>query len=289
MKHRYKLHKFRSTTQVLIDSANGIIGEYQKKGFTLTVRQLYYQFVARDLMPNTMKSYRNLDMTIGKARLAGLIDWSAVEDRTRMINFNTHWDDPGQIIRSAAYGYAKDSRKTQPYYIEVWIEKNALLGVIEPVCTRMDVTYLACIGYYSLSAMWRAAGRLISENNRGKECIVLHLGDHDPSGIDMTRDIQDRLNMFGCDVDVRRIALTMEQINELKPPANFAKLSDSRAADYIATYGEDSWELDALPPDYIESLIKKHVIELTNIDARDKILRKQEEERTQLTKLADEW
>lgn len=297
MKHCYKSINFRRTALGIISNANNIINEYLADGFCLTVRQLYYQFIARDTLPeawrdphsgskNNMKSYRKLDMFLGKARLAGLIDWSAIEDRTRRINYNTHWDDPGEIIRASAHSYALDSRSTQSHYIEVWIEKNALLGVIEPVCQKLDVTYLACIGYYSLSAMWRASTRLLAED---KKCIILHLGDHDPSGIDMTRDIQDRLNMFGCEVDVRRIALTMEQVNVLQPPPCPAKTSDSRFADYINTYGEDSWELDALSPDYIASLIKKNVDELTNKQARNKIIKQQESEREKLMELADNW
>lgn len=78
--------------------------------------------------------------------------------------------------------------------------------------------------------------------------VILHLGDHDPSGIDMTRDISDRLELFGADVEVKRIALNWDQIDEFTPPPNPAKLSDSRAGAYIAEYGDESWELDALEP-----------------------------------------
>ncbi len=289
MKTQYKKHNFRESTLAVIEQANIIIEEYQDKGFNLTVRQLYYQFVARGLIANTMRSYRNLDMTLGRARLSGLIDWDAIEDRTRTINQNPHWSSPKSIITSAAQGYALDSRRTQTNYIEVWIEKNALLGVIAPICDKLDVTYLACIGYYSLSAMYKAAQRfLFEEDTFSKDSIIFHLGDHDPSGIDMTRDIQDRLDMFGCNVDVRRIALTMDQIEELKPPSNPAKTTDSRYDSYRAIFGDESWELDALPPEYISNLIKHEVNALTNKRKRNLILKQQEDDRNRLYELADE-
>jgi hypothetical protein len=83
-----------------------------------------------------------------------------------------------------------DTRRNQEYYIEVWIEKDALLGILETICKKLDVPYFSCRGYVSQSSMWEAAQRF-RENDR--EGILLHLGDHDPSGIDMSRDIQERL------------------------------------------------------------------------------------------------
>lgn len=93
--------------------------------------------------------------------------------------------------------------------------------------------------------MWSAAQRFISQDYRDNR-VIIHLGDHDPSGIDMTRDIQERLQMFGADVYVKRVALTMNQIGTYNPPPNPAKITDSRASKYIDEYSNESWELDAL-------------------------------------------
>ena len=124
--------------------------------------------------------------------------------------------------------------------------------------------------------MYEAACRIQRQiENEGKqEAFIIHLGDHDPSGIDMTRDIQERMDLFGADVTVDRIALTWEQIELYNPPTNPTKLTDSRATGYIKEYGYDCWELDALEPRVIEQLIIDTVMNLTDLhlyeDAKDK-------------------
>jgi len=284
-KQAYINYNPKGKMQGLIEKANEIIAEYEAQGFTLTVRQVYYQFVSRDLVPNSLQSYNLVDRVLNKGRMGGLIDWWAIEDRTRRTYGNSHWDNPKQILDSCARSFRLDTRAGQPITVEVWIEKEALLGVVAPTCQELDVTYLPCKGYYSISAMWRAAQRLKYDNN----VVVLHLGDHDPSGLDMTRDIRDRLTLFGCDnLKVKRIALTMAQVEELKPPPNFAKMSDSRYADYAEEYGDQSWELDALKPEYIANLIKKHVDELTDWALVESQKTLQEKYREKLQEVADD-
>lgn len=287
MKISYITKKLGSVTLQRIDLANTIIEEYQAKGFKLTVRQIYYQFVARGLIANELRSYKLVANALEKGRMTGLIDWFAIEDRTRLLRGNTHWDSPSEILDSAAVSYKLDSRADQDYLIEVWIEKDALIGVIEPVCRELDVNFFSCRGYVSLSKMWRAAGRFSIES---RNCVLLYLGDHDPSGLDMTRDIGNRLDIFGCEnVEVRRIALTMDQVEKYQPPPNFAKLSDTRTDDYIAMYGEESWELDALSPEVITEVIEENVNSLTNKSKRQKLINLQEEHREKLEDIALHW
>lgn len=289
MKICYESRKFQSKSQEIIDLANGIIEEYQAQGYELTLRQLYYQFVARGLLPNTPKSYGNLGSIINKARLGGLVDWDSIVDRTRKTTHNQHWDSPKEIIETCAYSYKIDTRETQPYYIEVWVEKEALAGVIEKTCRRLDVMSFACRGYVSQSSMWQAAQRIRrKEDDEDKKTIILHFGDHDPSGMDMTRDIQDRLGMFWTSVDVRRIALNMNQVKEYNPPPNPAKLTDSRCQDYIAKYGEESWELDALEPKVLDELITNEIDKLTEYNLLRAAKDKQEREKKVLRKIANE-
>lgn len=289
MKKLYIDHTFRPRTLAVIDQANEIIEEYQEEGYDLTLRQLYYQFVARDLIPNTDREYSKLGGIISKARLAGLIDWDAIKDRTRTPHINNHWSGPDDIIRWAADDYGIDTRATQKTYLEVWVEKDALIGVLERACVSLDVRYFSCRGYVSQSAMWAASLRFIRQEQRGRKTVLLHLGDHDPSGIDMTRDIQDRLNVFGSDVIVERIALTMEQIDEYNPPPNPAKTTDSRYENYIGNFGEESWELDALEPQVITQLITDAAAIHTNKTARQKLVTKQENDRDVLNEAADNW
>ena len=280
MKERFIDKNFRAATLAIIITANKIIEEYRDQGFILTLRQLYYQFVARDLIPNTERSYKRLGSIVNDGRLAGLIDWLAIEDRTRNVRGNTHWNSPAEIIEAARRGYAIDMWENQEVRVEVWIEKNALIGIIEGVCDELDVPYFACIGYVSQSEQWRAYKR----HEANQRTIVLHLGDHDPSGIDMTRDNQERLDTFHGGspwTEVKRIALNMDQVDEYGPPPNPAKVTDSRFDSYLRDYGSESWELDALEPSVMVDLIRSTIDEYRDPDLwEDKITELAEDKAT---------
>lgn len=259
--------RFRRRSMELIGAANAIIAEYQNMGFSLTLRQLYYQFVSRDVLPNTQESYNNLGSLINDARLAGLVDWDAIEDRTRNVRGNAHWESLSQIVLSCEEQFAFDKWAEQEHAPEVWIEKDALIGVIEGVCKELDVPYFACRGYSSQSEQWRAGKRFAEAHAAGREPIVFHLGDHDPSGIDMTRDNRDRLSMFcGYEVRVERLALNWNQVERYRPPPNPAKNTDSRAHGYVSRYGNKSWELDALDPVTIAALVRRAVLSIRDED-----------------------
>lgn len=285
------VHKvFREAHQDIIDKANEIIKEYQDQGFTLTLRQLYYQFVARAYLENKQTEYKRLANIISDARLAGEIDWFAIEDRTRFVRSNPHWDSPSTILETVADQFAYDKWAKQPNRVEVWIEKDALTGVIEPACTELDVPYFACRGYSSQSEQWRAGRRFKWHGNDGQKTVILHLGDHDPSGIDMTRDNASRLTMFSRrNVEVKRLALNMDQVEEYDPPPNPAKMTDPRAIDYIQIYGDSSWELDSLSPTMIDALLRDHIIRLRDQDLWDEAISEEEEAKNQLQELSDRW
>lgn len=256
----YVPKKFRPEALATIQVANEIIAEYEARGYPLTLRQLYYQFVARGRLPNTVESYTRLGDVVSQGRLAGLVSWTAIEDRTRQLRGIHTLRGPGEAVRQARDGYARDLWADQPWRPEVWVEKAALEGVVGGICSRLRVDFFACRGYNSQSEQWRAGQRFAGYVLKGQRPIVFHLGDHDPSGIDMTRDNRDRLSLFaGTPVHVVRLALNRDQIDRYNPPPNPAKLSDSRAADYVARHGESSWELDALDPDVIRRLIEEAV------------------------------
>lgn len=257
-KIRYKEIRFQQKSLDLIELVNQVVDEYSAQGYELTLRQVYYQLVARGYIPNNERSYKNVGSLINDGRLAGLIDWHSVTDRTRNLRSESRWDTPADVIASARYSYNLDKWKGQPNYVEVWVEKDALVDIVGQACTPLDTPYFSCRGYTSQSEMWSAAQRFIRQGEREKR-IIIHLGDHDPSGIDMTRDIQERLELFGADVYVKRVALTMNQIQTYNPPPNPAKITDSRASKYIDQFGDESWELDALEPKVITDLIKKQV------------------------------
>jgi hypothetical protein len=290
--------RFSRESLALIERANEIISDYQSQGFTLTLRQLYYQFVSRDLLPNKQSEYKRLGSVINDARLAGLIDWEAIEDRTRNLHELATWATPNDLLDAAAQQYRSNLWDDQEYRVEIWLEKEALVGVIEPACDRWRVPYFACRGYTSQSEQWRAGKRLSTHCDRGQRVLILHLGDHDPSGIDMTRDNADRLAMFAQlgdlalpdDVlEVRRIALNMDQVRRYRPPPNPAKLTDSRFGGYAAKFGEKSWELDALSPTVIDQLIENEIRSVLDFDKWRGAEEREDAERRALLALAHEW
>jgi len=285
----YVPKSFRADTQTRIGQANKIIAEYQAQGFKLTLRQLYYQFVSRDLISNTVQSYKSIGDVVNDGRLAGLIDWDAIEDRTRNLRSSPHWSSPRSIVRACADQFAVDLWDGQESYVECWIEKDALVGVIEGICAELDVPYFACRGYTSQSEMWGAAQRLMEREKAGKKTFIIHLGDHDPSGIDMTRDIQDRLELFGSTAVIHRIALNFDQVENYSPPPNPAKTTDSRYESYRALHGEESWELDALEPRTIVDLIRDEIEVHIDQDAWEEALSRQQTGRNQLGKVSQRW
>lgn len=287
-KYQYKEINFRQDSLRLINIINSVIEEYTAQGFDLTLRQVYYQLVARDYIPNNERSYKNTGNLINDARMAGLIDWLAIQDRTRNIRRNSHWSSPADIMGSVLYSYAIDRRKDQPNYIEVWVEKDALIGIVQQISSKLDVPCFSCRGYVSASEMWSAAQRFIRQDHRERR-VILHLGDHDPSGKDMTRDIAERLDIFGADVEVQRIALNWDQIDQYSPPPNPAKLTDSRAGAYIAEFGHESWELDALEPKVLTGLIREHVDALTDRTLLADAIRREDTDKEELELVKNNW
>jgi pentatricopeptide repeat protein len=289
-KIQYKDIRLGAKSLALVDTCNTIIDSYTAQGFTLTLRQLYYQLVSRDILPNKQTEYKRLGDIISDARLAGLIDWHAIEDRTRNVRSMAHWDTPGQIVSACAAQFHMDMWEGQDYQPEVWIEKDALIGVIEGVCREYDVPHFSCRGYTSQSEMWVGAQRIKRYLRLGQTPVILHLGDHDPSGKDMTRDIKERLDLFtSSDIEVRRLALNMDQVRQYNPPPNPAKLTDSRAESYIRVYGDDSWELDALEPAVIAGLIRDNLVEMIDPDKWQEREDAVSRGRAELKSVSDKW
>jgi hypothetical protein len=251
-----KLRLSKSNIEML-NRINDILEEYVNDGYTLTLRQLYYQLVSRDIIPNNDKEYAKLSNILKNGRMAGIVDWSSIEDRVRVPKLPYWVKDVKDAIKDTIQQYRIDRMKGQDRKIEIWVEKDALSNVLYRVSEKFHIRLMVNRGYSSVSAMYDAYNRL----NTGD--VILYFGDHDPSGMDMIRDVKERLTEFGIDVEVMPIALTMEQIREFNPPPNPAKITDPRAKWYIEKYGKTSWELDALPPrelirlaeDAVESII----------------------------------
>lgn len=279
MKRAYKDINFRRDSLARIVMVNDIIKDYQSQGLRLTLRQLYYQLVSKNVVPNTEKSYKALGNLVSDARLAGLVDWDAIEDRNRTPLTWAEYENVQELVEDAIRGYRLPRWEGQANYVELWVEKAALAGVLRPLAAKYHVTLMVNRGYSSTSSMYESAQRFHYAAH-GKNPILFYLGDHDPSGEDMVRDIEDRMVMFGLHgIEVRKLALTMAQVREYNPPPNPAKMSDSRAEKYVELHGAHSWEVDALNPATLASIIEDAFQEVTDLDMYNAVIAKERKEK----------
>lgn len=292
-RERFEDRKFQQKSLDLVETVNSILDEYAAQGFTLSLRQLYYQLVARDYIENTIKSYKRIGTIVSDARLAGLIDWDMIEDRARETILPASWDSPADIVRAAARQFRLDRWQGQTNYVEVMVEKDALSGILRPVCRDLHVRFTANKGYSSSSAMYEAGKRILEAARAGKTPYLLYLGDHDPSGIDMTRDIGDRLQLFSHDrilpTQIDRLALNIDQVQKWNPPENPAKETDSRYGAYLVNFGRSSWELDAVEPATLAGLVRDAVTELIDLKQWREIEEEEKAMRAELESFADDY
>lgn len=315
MKIKYIHKKFKKERLEIVNQAAAFLSNFRAQGYVVTLRQLYYKFISADAFPaswideeynrkqglaldtkNTIKNYKKLGDIVADGRKAGLLDWDSIEDRTRNLETHAHWHSPARLVSTCASIFTVDFWDNQVYRPEVWIEKDALIGIIAPVCEEFQVPYFAGRGYPSVSELQSAAQRLARyETINGQIPLIIHLGDHDPSGKDMTRDIFDRVKLFASnlnpfhEIEVKRIALNWDQIQQYQPPPNPAKATDSRYDAYKQEFGEESWELDALEPDVINELIRETIEPLIDRPLWAESEKERDRGRAQIRKISNGW
>ncbi len=242
--------------ETIVTQVNGIIEEYDMK---LTIRQIYYRLVADYGRRNDRNSYGSLVKMLVKAREQNDVDYRRIEDRAReVIGGDFGSDSVQEFIEDQITDFVNlqyYNRKLwadQEKYIEIWVEKDALSAVMASVARPLRVTTAPSRGYASFTYIMDAVNRFPPD----KEIIILHFTDHDPSGLDMTADLENRLNSYsGQKVTVKRIALTIEQVRKRNLISSPTKSGDSRSADYNAQYGHECWELDAIKPDELTKMV----------------------------------
>lgn len=268
--------RLSKANQKMLSVINEILEEYVRDGYVLTLRQLYYQLVSKDVIPNNDKEYAKLSNILKKGRMAGIVDWSAIEDRVRVPKLPYWVRNVQEAIRDTIDQYRLNRMQGQSQKIEIWVEKDALSNVLYRVSSKYHLRLMVNRGYSSVSAMYDAYNRLSDGD------VILYFGDHDPSGMDMVRDVKDRLNEFGIEVNVKPIALTIEQIKQFNPPPNPAKITDPRAKWYIEKFGKTSWELDALPPRELIRLAQNAVEQIIDRDMYDSMVEKESKDKMEL-------
>jgi len=298
MKIKFRDIRMSKPNRERLEVINSIIEEYQELDLVLTLRQLYYQLVSRDIIANQVKEYAKLSGLLKEGRMAGIVDWDAIEDRLRKPSKPSEWDSSKSILDACIDQYEKKRMEGQANYIEVWVEKDALSGVLSRVTEKYHIPIMVNRGYSSASAMFDAFNRFKAAKLNGQLNKVLYLGDYDPSGLDMIRDIEKRIDEFAdgwwpgntyarhtFGFEVIPIALTREQIDLYTPPPNPAKLQDPRAGKFVEDHGYQSWEVDALRPEVLHQILEDAILERIDPELYDNIVDSEEADKDKLRSL----
>jgi hypothetical protein len=264
----------------IISAVSEVCVEYKQMGYKLTSRQAYYQLVTRNIIPNEQAAYKSVTRYIDAAKKAGLLPWDMFEDRARTLEgyhgkpeHGPHQIDLLEVIETELRTcFYSDMWAGQPYHAEVFVEKAALVEIISRVADDTQVAYCACRGYSSGQLLKETADRFIEHERGGTKCVLLYVGDFDPSGVQMSEDMQRRLSLFGSSAKVRRLALNFDQVQKLSLPENPVKKTDTRSGAFMRKYGAGCWELDALEPATLEGIVRDGIIELFDGGIREKNL-----------------
>jgi hypothetical protein len=292
---------WESDTEELCFQIKKIANNYMYQDIKLTNRQLYYQLVAKDLIPNALEIYKRICKLLTDMRYAGELDWDSIEDRGRVPKKHAEWDSVKDLIESAVHSYRLPRWDDQNYYIELYCEKQAMESILKPIADKYHIYFGYNKGYSSASTVYELSKRVSQQIFNGKKVVILYLGDHDPSGIDMVRDIKERLIEFftmGDDLvldeyevrenfQVKSIALTKEQIETHNPPPNPAKITDPRAKNYIKEHGQVSWELDSLDPESLIEITEDGIAEFLDKEKYEEVIQKEKNQITLLREFGD--
>ncbi len=278
--------------EILVRTVNDVIAQYDEP---LTLRQIYYRLVAKMIIPNTINEYKGLSRHLVKARELGAVDYTRIEDRTRSTiggdsSFNTMEEylkfKLDQLFKSHKYLNLNmwDNQKVK---IEVWVEKDALSRTVSSVTNRYNIRTCPSKGYPSFSYVKDAAKRL--QKAKQDRIIIIYMGDHDPSGRDIPRDLESRLIRYGVPYEkltVDVIALTVDQIEEHNLPPAPAKRSDARFQKFMAETGSDDVvELDALEPPILQAILKKAISGYIDSDLWNERLAVEREDKERLKEM----
>lgn len=295
---------WQTTKQEVVKHIIDIVRDYQEDGYTLTLRQLHYQLVTKNWIVNHDTAYKKLGTILDDCRYAGIIDWSAIEDRGRVPYLEYAVNDIENALQDTYDQYKLDRQRNQNNVIELWTEKDALSGILRRSTDKYHCRLVVNKGYSSSSAMYNAYNRIVENVKVGRRTTILYFGDHDPSGLDMVRDIRERLYMMlrqgkfketfisnnaEAALQIIPIGLTMRQIEEYDLPPNPTKLTDTRSAKYVEEFGPTCWEVDALNPRVLTQLVDDNIEDLIDMYKYEELRELEEKEKAELKTIIDQY
>ena len=251
----------------------------------MTVRQVYYQLVSRQVIENNRSSYQAVSNALVDARKEDIIPWEWIEDRIRRPRTVSMWEDLQDFGATVISAYRRDVWAGQEGLVEVWLEKDALSGIFEEVLRPYGVTLNVGRGYDGWDSIHNAAERY---QDWGEAVTVLYFGDFDPSGEDMARSLRERLAFFAVKPEIIKCALTLGDIERYQLPPDFTKTTDTRRAAFVAKWGDVAVELDALPSDVLRGRLETEVTARLDLEALERVRRQEEAERRRLVEVLKE-
>jgi len=269
-----------------------------KAYWPLTLRQIFYRLVSQQYIPNEQMQYKALSAALSQARKDGLVPWRVIEDRTRPLYGSTGWDDASYFLHDMltplANHYRRNLMAYQNWYIELFVEKQALITPFERAAQRYHLLVNMGRGYSSTTVLKKMADRLKDAQERGYQILVLAFSDFDPSGVDLVDNLSRQFNELAVwenIVWVDRIALTAEQVADYDLPHDprALKMTDSRAAAFIEKHGEYAVELDALAPPVLEELVHGAIEKRLDLEEFECQVEIEKEERQALAEKVEEW
>jgi hypothetical protein len=271
------------------------VEEYAQEGYILTLRQLHYQLVKSNWIVNHDTAYKKLGCILDDCKYAGIIDWENIEDRGRKPYLPYYVSGIKSALEDTIDQYRLNRQNDQDIYIELWTEKDALSGILRRSTEKYHIQLVVNKGYTSSSAIYGAYQRFVECIENGQNVIILYFGDHDPSGLDMVRDIRERIEFMllnGEHFDLFEfksipdcfkiipIGLTMNQIKDYNLPPNPTKLTDTRASKYIKKYGKTCWEVDALKPQVLTGIVEANIEHIIDMEKYELMLEREQQDVT---------
>jgi hypothetical protein len=241
----------RSTKQDMFEQRQAILGIVHAM-HPMTVRQVFYQATVRGIVAKTEAGYIQAQKAVAWLRRNGYVRSEWITDGMRFDRKPTSFEGPGEAIRMYAEAYRKALWTNADSYVEVWLEKDALSGVVYPVTSECDVSLMVARGYPSITFLASAAEQI---GRRDVPAYIYHLGDYDPSAQDAARATGDGLRELapGAEIHFKRIAVTPHQIEAWNLPTRPTEQSDTRAASFRG----ESVELDAIEPELLRGLVRR--------------------------------
>lgn len=220
----------------------------------MTVRQTFYRVESAGDVEKTEAGYRRVQQQILKMRRAGAIPYDWITDGTRWVHHSPSYDSMGDALDHWQRSYRRALWNEQPVCVEVWVEKDALAGVLRQVSDPYDVMLYVARGFSSETYVYECAQYLKSID---KPIFIYHFGDYDPSGRAAAKDIEKKLRGFGASFTYIEAAVTPQQIGQLHLPTRPTKTEgNAHAKDWIAEGKGGSVELDAIPPNTLRQMVR---------------------------------